>query len=40
MIDMNRWATVRGGDEDGPDNTDIESGDGGGSNPSQGCGDN
>ncbi|GAA1177484.1 hypothetical protein GCM10009654_38490 [Streptomyces hebeiensis] len=24
----------------GPDNTDIEDGDGGGSNPSSGCGDN
>ncbi|MEV0777627.1 hypothetical protein [Streptomyces sp. NPDC050428] len=32
---IQRWAIVRG-DED---NTDIEDGDGGGSNPSQGCGD-
>lgn len=34
--DMNRWAVVQGD----PDNTDIESGDGGGSNPPTGCGDN
>ncbi|QHY95703.1 hypothetical protein SSPS47_11295 [Streptomyces sp. S4.7] len=31
---------LRFGDEDSKDNTDIEEGDGGGSNPSQGCGDN
>lgn len=31
-----RWAVVQGD----PDNTDIEDGDGGGSNPSSGCGDN
>ncbi|WP_381797323.1 hypothetical protein [Streptomyces niveus] len=33
---VQRWAIVQG-DED---NTDIEDGDGGGSNPKQGCGDN
>ncbi len=35
-MNANRWAVVQGD----PDNTDIEDGDGGGSNPSQGCGDN
>ena len=30
------WTVVQGGDDD----TDIEDGDGGGSNPSSGCGDN
>ncbi|WP_329077740.1 hypothetical protein [Streptomyces niveus] len=36
---VQRWATVQGGE----DNTDIEDGDGGdggGSNPGSGCGDN
>ncbi|MFJ3162124.1 hypothetical protein [Streptomyces kanasensis] len=34
-IDPHRRAVVQGD----PDNTDIEHGDGGGSNPSSGCGD-
>jgi hypothetical protein len=38
MIDMNRWVIVQGGEDQG--NKDIESGDGGGSNPTHGCGDN
>ncbi|MFE3589202.1 hypothetical protein ACFXOY_16975 [Streptomyces niveus] len=33
---VQRSATVQGGE----DNTDIEDGDGGGSNPGSGCGDN
>lgn len=35
MINVDRWVIVQGGD-----NTDIEDGDGGGGNPTQGCGDN
>lgn len=39
MINVDRWVIVKGGDND-QGNTDIETGDGGGSNPTQGCGDN
>lgn len=38
MTDVNRWVIAQGGEDQG--NKDIESGDGGGSNPTQGCGDN
>ncbi|MFD4699831.1 hypothetical protein [Streptomyces niveus] len=37
MIHVPGTTRISGGDDD---NTDIEDGDGGGSNPSQGCGDN